>query len=338
VNSGFVDSVDFVSGNTSIATVDPASDSTPVYSTQATGGSIGSTTVRADVVMSGAVTCTDTSTIDVIAAGPWWQAIDADLITNANIRSTIPATCTGACTPNLILDGAGGYPGVAAYGGTLNTGSGGTSSTNWAANTTFNDKRTYSYTWFRKLVPNDVTFNEIASPSITNADIASGGTLSRDFYWYHFDGSTLGDLTITGNVTIPTGRNVVVFVEGANLYLQGDINIQTKGDGFIMFIVGKTSTGLKGDIVVDSTVGGAADGVPEIEGLYLAESEFYTGAGTSQLHVRGSIAAYEGISLQRDLADDSATPAELFEFAPELLLQYPTRLKLQRIRWEEVAP
>jgi len=62
------------------------------------------------------------------------------------------------------------------------------------------------------------------------------------------------------------------------------------------------------------------------------------GAGSdSALSVRGALASYGGLSLQRDLSDNS-TPAEYFEYAPDLMLLYPTKLSYRKINWKEVAP
>lgn len=342
IQNGTVDRVDFVSSDTNIATVNPASDSDVVYNTEVTGVSLGSTDISAFVIMGGSNRCSDSSTVTVNDPGPWWQASNADLLAAGNIASTIPGTCSGGCNPVLILDGAGGYPGVAIYGGTLSTGTGTTSSTNWQVNAANSDKRTYNYAWFSRLIPSDVTLNEITSPSIPGSNLTTGGTQSDGFYWYHFDGSQYGDLTITSNVNIPSDRKVILLVEAGNLNIQGDINILSRGDGFFMTVAGQTDTGTKGDIFIDPSVGGPANGNPNLEGLFVAESEIRTGTqgadSDQQLHIRGSLASYSGIILERNLSDDSSTPAELFEYAPELLLLYPKSLKLEKMRWEEVAP
>ncbi|MFZ5501417.1 MAG: hypothetical protein ACOY58_05855, partial [Candidatus Micrarchaeota archaeon] len=160
--------MNFTSANTGIASVNPASDSTPVYSTQATGVSTGSTTVTSDVVMGGVARCTDTSTVNVIPPGPWWQVRDADLTTNGDIISPIPGSCSlPACNPVLGLRGTGGFPGVPAYGGNFDALSGSGSGKaaeapyNWSANSSFLGTRVYNYNYFRKQIPDDVIFNEL---------------------------------------------------------------------------------------------------------------------------------------------------------------------------------
>ena len=121
-------------------------------------------------------------------------------------------------------------------------------------------------------------------------------------------------------------------VEGANLIIAGRIQLQNPGQGFFMAVVGKDVSGLKGDILVDPSV-------DDVEGVYLAESEFKTGISSSQLSVRGSVAAYDGVVLERDLGDSNAdTPAEVFEYAPDIIATFPQVFTQRRFRWKEVAP
>jgi hypothetical protein len=67
---------------------------------------------------------------------------------------------------------------------------------------------------------------------------------------------------------------------------------------------------------------------------------FYTGTGNKQLHVKGSVADWGGVSLQRDLgaADNATTPAEVFEYDPNLFSPYPRKLSRYKMRWKEVTP
>ncbi len=336
--NGTVTQVNFLSGNTSIVTVNPASDTTVVYSTQASGVSVGSTTVRADVIMSGASRCNDTSTVNVIVAGPWWQVKDADVTTNGNLISPIPGTCTlPACNPVLGLKGTGGFPGVPAYGGATadfqagaGTGRAAEDPYNWLAASRYNG-RTYDYAFFERQIPDDVVINEL-TPPVTGGTFNSGGTPSRGYVWYHWNGATLGDLTIGGNVNLVGSRRVVLMAEGANVTINGRIQLQNPGQGFFMMVVGKDTNGLKGDILVDPSV-------DDIEGIFLAESEFKTGVASSQFNARGSVVAYEGISLERDLgASNANTPAEVFEYAPDIIATFPKVFTQRRIRWKEVAP
>jgi len=267
--------------------------------------------------------------------------IDSDIITNGDIISSIPSSCAlPGCNPLFGLEGLGGFPGVPVYGGsTVNFGEGDVSSTGWLANTQSLFSKIYDYSYFSRLVRPDVTLTEIESNSVNGGFFTSGGTPKRGFVWYHFDGDTHGDLTINSSINmpgVPEPRKVVVLVENADLYIDDRINV-VDGIGFIMFIVGKNDSGNKGNIYVSPDV--SHPSAVEIEGVFLAEGEFHTGAGDSQLHIRGMVAAYDGIVLERDLLGDKVDePAEVFEFAPDFILNFPRDLTFKRLRWKEVAP
>jgi len=345
IGSGTVSSVDFASSDTGIVIVNPASDTTAVYSTQATGVANGSTTVTANVVMGGSTRCTDSATVDVTAAGPWWQVGDADVTSGGDIVSPIPATCTlPICNPVFNLQGSGGFPGVPVYAGATadfqagaGTGTVAEAPYTWLVNTSYSSSKIYNYSFFERQIPSDVTFTEITSPTVNGGDFNSGGSPARGYIWYHYDGATLGDMTISGNVNLTGSRRVVLLVDGADLNIIGRINIQSPGNGYFMVVVGKDVNGLKGNIIVDPSVSHPT--APGIEGVYLAEGEFRTGAGTNRLYVRGAVASYDGIVLERDLeGNNDDTPAEYFEYAPDIIATFPQVFTSRRMRWKEVAP
>jgi len=338
VGSGSIDYVSFSSNNPAVATIDPASDASQPYQTTGDTLSIGSTTITANVVMSGSTRCSDTAVLNVTAPGPWWQVIDADIVTNGDIISSIPTSCAlPGCNPLLGLEGLGGFPGVPVYGGSdLNTGEGDVSTLGWQANADTMFSKTYDYSFFGRLIRPDVVLTEIDSTSVNGGFFTSGGAPSRGFVWYHFDGDALGDLTVASSVNMPGDRKVVVLVENADLYIEDVINV-VDGEGFMMFIVGKDGSGNKGNIYIDENVSHPVK--VEVEGVFLAEGQFRTGAGSEQLHIRGMVAAYDGVVLERDLEGDNIdTPAEIFEFAPDFILAFPRDLTYKRLRWKEVAP
>jgi hypothetical protein len=121
-----------------------------------------------------------------------------------------------------------------------------------------------------------------------------------------------------------------LIVENADLNINADISV---GSGLFLAIV-------QNDINVSPSVA-------SIEGLYVSDGSFSTGTlgldineqgQDDQLFVRGSIASYTGIDLQRDLPDNSAGPAELFEYAPDQILLFPSSIGVRKINWKEVAP
>lgn len=286
----------------------------------------------------------------------WWQVKDSDVRAGGNLGnliSLIPNSCVlPSCNPVFGLKGAGGYPGVPLYGGLVadfrfdpnSTGQAAEGPNNWLANTDYAGQ-TYDYDYFARQIPSDVVPNiyEINSPSINGGDFNSNGNRSRGYIWFHYNGATLGDLTVSGNVNINTDRKVVLLVEGADLHLDGRINIQNPGSGFFMAIVGKRSNPpLKGNIFISST----HPNQPVLEGIYLAEGTIHTtsqtGAGADKLlYVRGSYIGLGGVELERSLTgpiDNSHTPAETFEYAPELMLVFPQIFSTRTMHWKEVAP
>ena len=327
--NGTVTNVTFVSSNTAVATVNPASDASVSYSTVATAVSVGSSTITASAVMSGSVRCTDTSVLNVINADPWWQVKDGDVTTNGDLRSgtTVPAG-------NYFgLAGAGGYPGVPVYGGSTNLTTSNVSVKGWLANSSYSSSKLFNSNYFLNAVPDEALPNIISIPSdsVAGSFFESGGTPFFGYYGYLYDGRTTGiPLKITSAANLGS-RKVILFVRGADLQLNSNINLND-GLGFFLAIT-------TGNIIVAPTVGGGA--TANLEGVYVADGSFSTGTtGTNsdtKLWVRGTVAAFGGMSLQRDLADNSG-PAELFEFAPDQELLFPTKFSYYPSAWREVAP
>lgn len=294
-------------------------------------------------------------------ASPWWQVKDADVITNGGLTSSIPSTCTGSCNSTFDLPATGGFPGVPSYNSSTKAdfsaqaGNGTVSNLGWLANSQTQYRRIYDYNFYKTQIPSDIqsSWTEInqanfgCTPgtgpcSINGGDFNNKGNPSPShggYVWFHFDGNTYGNLSINSNVTIASGRKVVLLVDGADLNLNGKINIAQnfRGSSFFMALVGKKSGGGSGgNILVSSSLG--SNNQVSLDGLYSADGTFSTGAGNNQLWIRGSVIAYGGVNLQRNLTDNSATPAEFFEYAPELLTLYPDVFTTKRLRWKEVAP
>ena len=319
--NGTIESVSFTSSNPNAATVTAIPDTISPYTKAATiASNVNSTqvtTIQATAKIAGQnIFCDDDtpSTLTVLDSPPvddvpWWQVVDGDVTAIQGLVSDVP-------TSNVFIDdGDGGYPGVPVYGTSLNVGDGSTSSTNWNADTTTIQPRTFDYLYFENLIPDDVTLNDISKLS------AGGATQSYGYEWYK----------VTGNLAIDdllnlTSRKVILFVSG-DLNINNEIFV-TNGVGFFGTFVG-------GSIYVYGGITRAAN--PSIEGIYLTDEDFSTGAGTSKLWVRGSIVALGGFNLQRNLAND-ATPSEIFEFAPDQILLFPKELSFKRTKWTEVSP
>ncbi len=266
----------------------------------------------------------------------WWQVKDSDVATNLDLRSTVPA--------GLMFgkNGDGGYPGVAVYGTSTNLTKTNVSATGWLVNTTYSTSKIYDSNYFVNSIPGDAVINPVSSSSVAGSFFASGGTAYNGYYWYVYDGSAMGGIPLTiTNAANLGARKIILIVKGANLSIKGNIKL-TKGSGFFLAVAGENAAGSYGNIIVDPGVGGGASA--NLEGIYVADGTFSSGTGgaksDSQLWVRGTVAGYGGISLQRDLGSttNSTTPAEYFEYAPDQELLFPIDLAYSLTTWREVAP
>ncbi len=330
-NNGFIDRVDFVSNNTTIATVTSPDDTEPIFTTDVTGVATGFTTYTAIGTMNdGVTTCPPVSAgINVSNIPPWFQVKEGDIIALGSISSPVPVACTlPICDPSLITYDVGfGSPGVVAAGGSVtpaNQASQPEPPFNWAIASEPYEGTILNYLTFENKSA-EVPFNTIANPTITAANQLTGLPSFQGYKW----AMRMGDLTITTN-DIDIGNNKVVLFVNGNLTIEREITV---GQGFFMAVV-------SGNIRVNPSVGGTADGVPEMEGIYFTGGQFISGhepLGDLQLHVRGVVVA-GSFSLGRNLPDNSQTPAELFEFGPDQMLQLPVTLSKKEVIWREVAP
>jgi hypothetical protein len=347
--------VEFSSGNPGFATVSPNQDSNSPYQTSARGVSAGTTTISASAILNdNSVGCSTNTSSDtnltIVRPVAWWQVKDADVISGGSLNSAIPSSCTSPdCDPNFDLAGPGGFPGIPSYSGSYDfsadSASKGLVSTpqGWLANSPTSFKKVYDYTFFQRQVPSEALEKtvEITSLSVGNGFFNSnqaGQQADRQgYYWYHFDGDTYGGNLTIQNVNLPGSRKVILMVENANLTITSGINF-TDGSGFFMAVV-------DGNIVINSGVGHSGDNPgnnPDIEGIFVADGTITTGTSGAQndkaLHVRGTMASLTSITLQRDLSDNSETPAEFFEYAPDMMTLYPNVFTNRKMRWKEVAP
>lgn len=322
VLSGAVYGVVFESANTSVATVNLAPDLVSPYTRQFTPVSEGTSLVTAYVAMTdGSVRCQDSQTLTVASPRAWWQVRDSDIQTNSSLQSFVPLT------QFFGLPGNGGWPGVPAYGGTANFSSGSVSQIGWIANSISTSQRVYNYLYFDNQIPDDI--RALIKPVTSQADLTGAVPDENGYEWYKFTGTGLLDMDISSVLALGS-RRVILLVDTADLNINANISLTT---GFFLAIANQ-------DINIDPAV-------TALEGLYVADGTVSTGtlgpdgSGTGQdvpLSVRGSVAAYTGINLQRDLADNSAIPAEFFEYAPDQILLFPSTLGVRRINWKEVAP
>lgn len=267
--------------------------------------------------------------------GPWWQVKDGDVSTNGDLNSLVPVTAT---IPYFDDIGIGGYPGIPAYRGNTSLTGATVSAKGWLAASATTSTKIYNSSFFLNSIPADTiegALIQLPGSSVDGSFFENGGTTSYGYYWYEYDPALNGGLDLTINTQANLGsRKVILIVKGANVYLKGNIKL-TKGSGFFLLVAA-------GNIIVDPIVGGGA--TANLEGIYVSDGQFKTGTtGTktdSKLWIRGTVAAYGGMSLQRNPGGltNETTPAELFEFAPDLALLFPAKLSAHSVSWQEVAP
>lgn len=351
VNSGTVDRIDFsLSGNNGNASINPTSDSTATYQTTITGitrtGTPSSVYLNANGYINNRLRCTASPATNIIvdAVSPWWQVSDNDLYANGNLTSNIPTSCTGSCSNKFDMETTaisgittGGYPGIPNYNsGTAPnfTPNGVISSTLWIANSSYTG-RTYDYSWFLNQtgIPADQIISDTSAARLpsgtadnsTNANTGLNTGLSFGGALYRY---SPGNLIITQDINVGTNK-VVLFVNG-DVTINGKINL-TRGQGFFAIIS-------NGNINVAGSVTNGANAA--LEGFYLAQNSFNTGTSNNRLVVRGSVATINGgVQLRRDLlTTNTTTPAEVFQYAPDLVGTMPYQLMRQGITWQEINP
>jgi hypothetical protein len=280
------------------------------------------------------------TTVNVINPPAWWQVRGGDIITTGSIASRVEGCFFPSCLDFLDVGNATPAfpdydPGIPIYWGGIVPDVADISIYSWNASSKYVGYNTrkdleYTYEYFKGRAE---TTTEISGSSVTSAaGILLGSTDAHGFY----NVSTVGGLDIDGSINLGIDK-VVIFVNG-DLNINDTIRLND-GRGFFLAIV-------KGDINVDRDVGHDpvnVDGsTPDIEGLFFANGQFKTGESKKQLHVRGSVAAMgngsEGVVLKRDLDNNAAHPAQYFEFAPDLLFNFPPSLGEKTIRWVETAP
>jgi len=277
--------------------------------------------------------CSDTVPLTTLAPDPWWQVLEGTVVTNGALRSEIPGSCLlPGCIDYFIVNLPGGFPGIAAYGTSADFSSGPTSgnvsSTGWQSNTLYSGNN-YDYDFFYNLASGK-NITEIGA-TLNTPTIASASVESDGYTWLH----RTGDVTVSSNLNI--NRKVILFVENGNFNINARITLANPDTDFFMVIAGDDAAGNNGDIVVGAGVSGAGTS-PAIEGVFSADGSFSTGAGNTQLLIRGSVAA-QGVNLDRDLGSGNiSSPSEGFIYAPEIYINYPTALSVKHLVWQETSP
>ena len=271
----------------------------------------------------------------------WWQGVGGDIqATSGNLISDIPAGCSlyATCDLKLVKDPpAGSSVGMPITAGAgITTGAGVISSTLRNAINSPYLGNAYTYTFFESKLPSAFTGLPLPGSVTAPADILPGssyGTVMGNYTVFKRTGDL--DINIAPSFNVASNK-VILFVDG-NVTIRNNINLND-GTGFFMIIA-------SGDTNLAPTVGHTASAIPpvtpDLEGIYFAEGQVNTGStgtGDQQVYVRGSIVGMGGVSLDRQLANNTLGPGETFDFAPDLIFLFPGFLGVKSINWTEVAP
>lgn len=188
------------------------------------------------------------------------------------------------------------------------------------------------YAYFYKKVGSPTTANFTGSFN----EITGGGVFFAS-----------GNVTLTsagGNKwknNFPNNLKAIILVYG-NLNIQTDIRVPV--GGFLAFIV-------SGDINIKGTLGDKVAGntTPHVQGMYIADGTIKSNSDNDNSGMRlvgaGLFYGRTGVEMTRDLRNDPLstvhnydTPAELFIFRPDFVINAPQILWGSNLSWMEVAP
>ena len=344
-----VSRINFSSNNASVTTVTPSQVSPPNYATTVSAISQGNATITGIVTLNNSNTCQDDTPVTVTSPGSWFQTWSGDVHAQNQIRSYIPSTILTNRYFNLNLGSDySGPPGLISYGtdydfwiDSLDQGTDRSSSKKWLANSSLSLAKT-SY---------DDFYKKLGLPTTDNFSCDSGCPTppsGQTTIYYSAD-----NVSIDGNNQwdIPANTKVIVLANGdLNISLNQGKRITVPVGSFLAFIV-------KGNILIygkvgDKTTGPFTGTSAHLQGIYITDGSVDTyydkpsaGAGSGfRLVAGGLFSAKGGFNLKRDLKDDCTgicnanTPAELFIFRPDLVINAPYELWSSKIDWQEVVP
>ena len=245
----------------------------------------------------------------------WWQVEGAGIYAGLSVRSEVPSG------NYLIIPGSLGSVGaLMREAGTIDTGSGGLSTSAFSAMTKYQGKKmNFAYFGARLGFVEGDASDWSASNEITLVGYPTG----QD---YGYMKPVSGSATISSPMSVGPNKKYVIMVDGD---LTISENITVTNGGYLMFIV-------KGNINI-------APNVATLQGVYVTDGVFTTESVTTgndgRLIVTGNVVAWSSVDLQRDLGSSgNSVPAEQFVYSRELILAMPDKIKAFVMEWQEVVP
>jgi len=308
-----VNQVSFVSGDSNIASVDPASDSNSPYATAVYGKVLGATQITANATLSPEGSC-NTVVETTVRPTAWFQTTGGDIYTGGNLSDDIPST---ADNRNLSLE-LDDWPGIVTHQDEngVNLGDGFPSNdmpNHWLAESKYEGKAYGSFQFFKKKFA-----MEIASETYT---LGRGDLPGEDGVYY-----AQSSRTLSGDWSLGANRWVVLLVEG-------DVNINTNITVPVGSFLAIASTG---------NINFSED-VTQAQGMFVADGTIETAESAQTFEGQGVFAA-GGFTLMRDFEDErnDTTPIETFIARPDFIMSsykdtdHNVWWFFQK--WQEVAP
>ncbi len=239
-------------------------------------------------------------------------------------------------TPTPVPTPAPSFPGVVSAGGGFSGNISTKMSTRmWQVNNDsfdgFGPNHTkYDYTYFYAKLG--------IAPGVTPAFTGSKPGLNGTYF-------ANGDVSIGNQWNLSQGEKYIIVVNG-KLTINAPISVNEKG-GFLAFIA-------SGNIEVDKNIGYNPQAnfrsAKVIDGIYITDGSFRTllsSQAVDDTHKimigKGTFISKANFDFVRDLGAtgtyiNANTPAEYFEFRPDLLANFPKEISIRQITWKEVAP
>ncbi len=244
----------------------------------------------------------------------WWQVSGAGIYAGLSVRSEVPVG------NYLIIPGSLGSVGaLMREAGTIDTGSGGLSTSALSALTKYQGKR-MNYAYFEAQL--GFVKGKASDWSASNEITLTGYPTGQD---YGYMKPVSGSATISSPMTVGASDKYVIMVDGD---LTISENITVTNGGYLMFIV-------KGNINI-------APNVATLQGVYVMDGVFTTESVATgndvRLIVTGNVVTWSSVDLQRDLGSSgNSVPAEQFVYSREMILAMPDNIKAFAMEWQEVV-
>jgi len=273
------------------------------------------------------------------------------------IRSQIPdgTLCGPPCY--LIKDSPSSHPGIPVAQSVIDVGGGVISSNRRnviSQNIISADIPDYNF--FESKIPSEVLANDGFDiyirdlPSRSPADLLYRAVEYGGYRWIRIVGDPTNNIfsltpIIPPNPNYKLQERLIIFVKNADLSINTPLKIDRKRGGYYFIVQGDGNENSPA-VRIDPNVGASPPyhqgDDPDIEAIFFVDGTFDSGTtpqqdDDNQLYIRGSVFA-QSFSLQRDLFNNSQYPAEIFEFAPDLLFTWPPSLTRKKIIWRETTP